>query len=435
MFIGSIPKKVAQQIVSHTDFSNWGGVNVCCSGSFRIEQSIRNINRSIPIHSNDVSLITSIVGLAKTDRATTFTFKNELEYLNEYLLNNAETQLAVLAYALLLNKYKSDNSYCNSRREFLQREIDGFIQSNKERAKKYLESIQIDGFYMGDFLKHIEQAKESGHGVMVFAPTYKGGYERIYKVINENVDWPNEPEYEVYDPKQTHELIERLKDEKMNFAFFSDQLYEDVKPTMMYEGSNKPIYVYSSGQQTSLRRDSSKFRPFKYKVVEPALIGEQTKITAAVATSEAMNFLKDIYLAKGISHKNGMFNVLFYADDMLIGGAIYALPQYGDKIHGIYLLSDFSVSREARLSKLVAMLATSETVISTLNRKYFIRIERIFTTAFTKKPVSMKYRGIFRLDARKDGFLNYSSHVRSGTLDDIFLEWFKKYGRQNRNGN
>lgn len=341
----------------------------------------------------------------------------------------------MLAYALLLNKYKSDNSYCNSRREFLQREIDSFIQSNKERAKKYLESIQIDGFYMGDFLKHIEQAKEAGRGVMVFAPTYKGGYERIYKIINENVDWSDEPEYEIYDPKRTHELIGRLKDEKINFAFFSDQLYEDVKPTMMYEGSNKPIYVYSSGQQTSLRRDSSKFRPFKYKVVEPELIGEQTKITAAIATSEAMNFLKDIYLAKGISHKNGMFNVLFYADDMLIGGAIYALPQYGDKIHGIYLLSDFSVSREARLSKLVAMLATSEAVILTLNRKYFIQIERIFTTAFTKKPVSMKYRGIFRLDARKDGFLNYSSHVRTGTLGDIFLEWFKKYGRQNRNGN
>lgn len=91
MFIGSLPKKVAQQLVSHTNFNNWRGVNVCCSGSFRIEQSIRNVNSSIPIHSNDVSLIASIVGLAKTGRATTFTFKNELEYLNEHLLNNTET--------------------------------------------------------------------------------------------------------------------------------------------------------------------------------------------------------------------------------------------------------------------------------------------------------------------------------------------------------
>lgn len=65
MFIGSLPKKVAQQLVSHTNFNNWRGVNVCCSGSFRIEQSIRNVNSSIPIHSNDVSLIASIVGLAK----------------------------------------------------------------------------------------------------------------------------------------------------------------------------------------------------------------------------------------------------------------------------------------------------------------------------------------------------------------------------------
>ena len=43
----------------------------------------------------------------------------------------------------------------------------------------------------------------------------------------------------------------------------------------------------------------------------------------------------------------------------------------------------------------------------------------------------MKYRGIFRLDAKKDGFLNYSSEVRDKTLDEIYGEWFKKYGQKN----
>ncbi|WP_436835789.1 GNAT-like putative antirestriction protein, partial [Chryseobacterium gambrini] len=45
------------------------------------------------------------------------------------------------------------------------------------------------------------------------------------------------------------------------------------------------------------------------------------------------------------------------------------------------------------------------------------------------KPVSMKYRGIFKLDAKKDGFLNYSSDVRSGSPDEIYQEWLKKYGK------
>ncbi|WP_249961103.1 putative antirestriction adenine methyltransferase [Histophilus somni] len=429
MFVGSVPKQVAQQLVANVDLSKWREVNICCSGSFRIEQAIRNVSTTIPINSNDVSLITSIVGLNRVGQSTQFQFKNDLAYLNEFLVGNAETQLAVLAYALLVSKYKSDNQYCNARREFLQREIDNIIESNKERAKRYLEQIHINSFFMGDFVKHIEHAKENGNGVMIFAPTYKGGYERIYRIINENVDWDDEPSYEIYDPKKTHELIHQLRDDKMDFCFFSDQRYEDIEPTMMYEGNNKPIYIYSSEKKSSLRRENKKFRPFKYTAIKTELINEKSKVQAVVATSEVMNFLKDIYLAKGINHKNGMFNVLFYVDDMLIGGAIYSLPQFGDKIRNIYMLSDFSLSRERKLSKLVAMLATSELVIRHINKKYFINIERVHTTAFTKSPVSMKYRGIFKLDKRGDGFLNYSSDVRQGSLDLIFNEWIKKYGK------
>ena len=429
MFVGSLPKQVAQQVVSHVDFSEWNGVNVCCSGSFRIEQSIRNISSTIPINSNDVSLITSIVGLARTGRSTSFEFKNDLDYLNAYLNNEPETQLALIGFVLLVSKYKSDNQYCNARREFLLREIDTFIANNKERAKKYLEQININSFFMGDFIKHIESAKENDNGVMIFAPTYKGGYERIYKVINENVNWKDEPNYEIYDPRTTHQLIEQLFDDKMPFCFFSDQQYGDIKPTMMYMGNNKPIYIYANEKKTSLRRENKKFRPFKYNAVDTKKLSDKSKVNITPATSEAMNFLKDIYLAKGINHKNGMFNVLFYVDDMLIGGAIYSLPQFGDKIRSIYILIDFSLSRERKLSKLVAMLATSKLVIDHINKKYFINIQTIKTTAFTDKPVSMKYRGIFKLDAKKDGFLNYSSDVRSGSPDEIYQEWLKKYGK------
>nr|DAX86174.1 MAG TPA: hypothetical protein [Caudoviricetes sp.] len=431
MFIGSLPKKVIQQAMSHIDLNNWRGVHVCCSGSFKIEQAIRSVNTTIPIHSNDVSLISSIVGYAKTGYEIVFNFKNDLDYLNKYLSTDAETQLALIAYAMQLGKYKSDNQYCNARRDFLEREIEAIIQSNKERAKKYLEQVSISSFFCGDFIQHIEAAKDSGSGVMVFAPTYKGGYERLYKVINDNVDWASEPSYEIYDPKQTHDIIERLYDENRNFIFFVDQQYDDIKPTMVYEGSNKPIFAYTNSRKSSIRRDSNRARAFKYTAIDTNLIGEKSKVTAVVATSETMNFLKDIYLAKGIKHKNGMFNVLFYVDGMLAGGAIYSLPQFGDKLRQIYILSDFSLSRRRKLSKLIAMLATSKQIIDYINKKYFINIERVLTTAFTKKPVSMKYRGIFRLDAKKDGFLNYSSEVRDKTLDEIYGEWFKKYGQKN----
>ncbi len=33
----------------------------------------------------------------------------------------------------------------------------------------------------------------------------------------------------------------------------------------------------------------------------------------------------------------------------------------------------------------------------------------VYTTAFTDKPVSMKYRGVFELAKRGKGFLNYAA--------------------------
>src|SRR5690606_12208351 len=114
-------------------------------------------------------------------------------------------------------------------------------------------------------------------------------------------------------------------------------------------------------------------------------------------------------------------------DGMLAGAFIFSMAQYGDKIHNIYMLSDFSTSRHRKLSKLIPMLATSRDVIAHVNRQYLIDIQEVYTTAFTTKPISMKYRGIYKLAKRGEGFLNYSSAVRQQSPQEIFREWYRKY--------
>ncbi|HCL5680146.1 TPA: hypothetical protein N2N62_001749 [Citrobacter freundii] len=84
-------------------------------------------------------------------------------------------------------------------------------------------------------------------------------------------------------------------------------------------------------------------------------------------------------------------------------------------------------ARYRKLAKLIPMLATSQDVISHVNRQYVIDIQSVYTTAFTTKPVSMKYRGIYKLTKRGEGFLNYSSVVREQSPQEIFKEWYRKY--------
>ncbi len=73
-----------------------------------------------------------------------------------------------------------------------------------------------------------------------------------------------------------------------------------------------------------------------------------------------MNFLKDIYLAKGITHTAGLANFLVMIDGHLAGGFIYSRDKWGGDF--LYLLSDFALSPRSRVSKLIAMLATSATI-------------------------------------------------------------------------
>ena len=51
---------------------------------------------------------------------------------------------------------------------------------------------------------------------------------------------------------------------------------------------------------------------------------------------------------------------------------------------GIYLLSDFALAPRSRLSKLIAMLATSHTVIARMEIKLMHRITTVYSTAFTE---------------------------------------------------
>jgi hypothetical protein len=79
------------------------------------------------------------------------------------------------------------------------------------------------------------------------------------------------------------------------------------------------------------------------------------------------------------------------------------------------------------VSKLIIMLATSMTVMAEVEVALVARIDSVYTTAYTTKPVSMKYRGIFELIKRDPGRLFYGSKVRDQTPAGIYADWFQRF--------
>jgi hypothetical protein len=423
MFIGSIPKKLITQILGNIHLKD--RVYIGCSGSFRTEHAIKNLMPDKSVFGNDVSLLSCSVGKLLTGQSMDVSYTGRLEPLNA-MRGDAIANTATVCLAITLARFKGNNQYSKAHFAHILNNLADYHRIEREKLLRYIDGFTIDGFHAGDFHDQINAARENDGTVIMFAPTYKGGYENIYKFVTACTAWPT-PSYGVWDPEDTESLIQQLVDENLSFAIVSDRRMETVEPRIMFTGSNKPIYMYANDARSSLRREAMKSQPFRYRMVDASAITENSVVEIKILTTHQLNFLKNIYLAKGINHKAGMMNFGVFVDDMLMGAFIFSMAQFGDKIHNIYMLSDFSTSRLRKISKLIPMLATSRDVIEHVNKRYIIDIKSVYTTAFTDKPVSMKYRGVYELTKRGEGFLNYSSAVREQSPQEIFQTWYRKY--------
>ena len=94
-------------------------------------------------------------------------------------------------------------------------------------------------------------------------------------------------------------------------------------------------------------------------------------------------------------------------------------------------------SCEKRLAKLVLLLLSSTEVRDWLNAKLNLRLGWAVTTAFSKGPVSMKYRGIFQLYSRKQdkktGQFSLNYYVKfENSMRENFDLWLKKYNKREK---
>jgi hypothetical protein len=95
---------------------------------------------------------------------------------------------------------------------------------------------------------------------------------------------------------------------------------------------------------------------------------------------------------------------------------------------------DMPVSTETvpKGSKLNLYAVLSEEVRKLVREKFLCEIHTIVTTAFSRKPASMKYRGLFDVLSRKEtstGYsINYVSQAGQWSLKDGLIRWYDKHG-------
>lgn len=437
MFVGALNGETRSFLAHMQDAFNGRRVVVGCSGGFTAEAVIAKTSKPTAIHSNDVSLYSCLAGWWLTGKAADLQVReDEYAWLAPYLrtAQGAFAALGPLQDMLQFEKRRNDHQvrmWRVHRDAFDQR-----VQQATERLA--VVDWRIDSFFAGDVLEHFKRYEDDPDSVFVcYAPTYAGGYERMYKRLDQIIDWPK-PHYAMLDNERRAELLGWMQ--QRCYVWIDDRKLDGLPLVMEQQsGRKKTVYAYSNATQTrGVFRDVGRRDLLKLPLMTAdTTLGPDDVVRLVPMSTADLASYKDIYLSKGINHARGLWAFAIWVGACVVGFLEAKRDSYVSR--WIYMNADFPVSgtRYERLSKLMPMLAISGETRRLIERLNEARVHKLLTTAFTDRPVSMKYRGVLNLDKRgetEDGqkFLNYSGEFNGMTWQETYRQWLTKYGSLQR---
>jgi hypothetical protein len=437
-FLGTVPTDIIRAALRTSDVKTWKSVYVACSGTFRIERMLFSSDPGLQVHSNDVSLLSVAIGKYLRGEQLAFRFKGQLGFVEDLDLCPSE-RIAAIIVALNISGYAvgKPNPYKAANLAHHVAKFASYISQVRKRLDDLPVLLPIASFSPCDWLDHVGRAIESGAGVLAYPPTVEGGYEKMFGFLNENVDW-TPPDYRIWNPSDLPAVIEKLDRAGTPYFVYTDRPIQGRRPALeCVRKGFLPVLGYSSSQRTAfLAPKSGQGESFAYRRIDPRQLSASSKVSIEVLSGAKMTFLKYVFLKKTILFGAGDINLAVYLDGMLAGGIVYKRDQYRPN-RSIFLLSDFSTTREARIAKLIARVATSRDLIRLAEKRYVERFERVLTAVFSDNPVSMKYRGSFELLKREEVngpagrySLSYASEVRSESIQEAYAWWWARDGKR-----
>ena len=450
MFHGSIPadmRKIVGEIVGEWDCPN---VFVGCSGNFTVERVLCGVTGH-HLHSNDITLYSSAIGWYFSGQPVEICLQPEYEAEVGWLQGFMGSDVDTLATVLLSTRLapcigRGDHVYYG-------RLLRGFERQWPELHKKTVARLMasplvLADFFCGDVYELAEKADKS-QGFVSYPPFFGEArdYEKGFAVIQQMFGF-RLPQYEVMGGERMKRFFELM----MSFRYWLFGTKERLPQFGRYlrgvtQTTNRgvPIYVYGNVGPMRIVRPAQVVEPVTVPRLRPdERVGEVMAL--APLTEGQFGALRSVYMNEHIKPGQATLPVGVLVDGVLVGVFAFSaapnLANWDTHIEGptIYLLSDFPVapSGHERLAKLVLYAALSQEGKLLAERVCRHRIRSCVTTAFSRRPVSMKYRGLFKLLMRTEGDgegyygqnkLNYGAMMGEWDLAKGLELWKKKHGK------
>lgn len=430
MFLGTIDDNIRAFIAKNREAFHGKRLVMGCSGNFTIEKVMRLTAEPEEMHCNDVSLYTSILAdaILEVEKPRRLMVREDsYGWLQPYLeSSNLWSRPAMLMQLMKLVKFERRNNLYNRRNW-----SDHFEQFERVVADTVLKlrksTIKIDSFSCCDVFDHFSSFEGDDLIYFGFFPFWKGGYESLYKRVEQILDW-DRPTYQMFDTRRRDELIEWMTSRDRKYMFFVPEPIDGLEPCLIsHKNRNSWVYGYSNvvSEPVLLRRkhpDTGR----RFAVVDGDFrFTADTKIEVGFVSAGDIQHYKNTFLARGIDFVAGLYGVVFLADGKVFGFSEFIRGKFDPRYW--YMLSDFPSEPKPHpnTAKLVVMLALSNEVRTYLEMKNLRKSLGLVTTAHTYRPVSMKYRGPMKISGRSEGKLNYSAQWPGYNLNEGYSKWLK----------
>lgn len=197
--------------------------------------------------------------------------------------------------------------------------------------------------------------------------------------------------------------------------------------------------IYSNRALTSavMRSNRMNEEQGKYDIIfSDDELSSKSKISLIPESPKIVNHYRIMWTKKAKMRQTNGYNCLVAADGKIVG----VISLSSGSTYGSYysvVLSDATPphTKYKRLSKLVLYILSSQEFLDTINRHFMWEHKGFATIAYTNRPVSQKYRGVFKLVKREeiDGEYKYkltyqTRGAKTATIKQAYKEWYQKYG-------
>jgi hypothetical protein len=440
MFVGSINQHCRRFFRTNHEVFEGRAVLVGCSGNFTFEQLLTRYANPGKIISNDISLYSRVLGSWLSGQDLPLTVKEkEFHWLKDYVDSPIKKAATLVMLLRLLKFYTRKTEYAVNIWDHYLSHWDTYFNQTLEYLHKAEPHIRVDEFIPCDVEAFYKERDTADSICVSFMPTYAGGYEKLYGRIEKVLQVPS-VEYEMLDDERRDKIYEDLV-KKRDYIIYDDREIPGLPLVFMVHnlGVQKTVFMYSNLPfPSALIHRVRAIKKHKYKFFGPDdVITQRSRVDIVKTQILDFNYYRGLFLAKHIAKGMGDVPLLVFIDGKLFGFLLLARTRFrlcDSRIGHIVLMSDFPApySSYPKASKLVLLLSTTKEVQKIVQETLFQRALWINTAAFTKKPVSMKYRGIYKLVSRnkEQNIINYQAKAGTRTIKGAIKEWLKKYGQR-----